>query len=127
MACSSDKDEDCVNIKKPEPARTCNLQPCANWKSGSWSKVSLVELIMTYSVPKGVMVCSSPLRVSPDILQSHFCYVLDSVQTAVGWQEGNTVMSSVSTLRVAVLSDPSTVKMCPADLPARWHAHKSPV
>eukprot|EP00066_Takifugu_rubripes_P024842 XP_011614108.1 PREDICTED: A disintegrin and metalloproteinase with thrombospondin motifs 12 [Takifugu rubripes] len=38
VACSSHNNEDCANIKRPEPARTCNLQPCALWKSGSWSK-----------------------------------------------------------------------------------------
>uniref|UniRef100_H3DES8 ADAM metallopeptidase with thrombospondin type 1 motif, 12 n=1 Tax=Tetraodon nigroviridis TaxID=99883 RepID=H3DES8_TETNG len=38
VACSSSKDEDCASLKRPEPARTCNLQPCANWKSGGWSK-----------------------------------------------------------------------------------------
>nr|XP_033476478.1 A disintegrin and metalloproteinase with thrombospondin motifs 12 [Epinephelus lanceolatus] len=38
VVCSSQKDEDCANIKRPEPARTCHLQPCATWQSGSWSK-----------------------------------------------------------------------------------------
>ncbi|XP_019744003.1 A disintegrin and metalloproteinase with thrombospondin motifs 12 isoform X2 [Hippocampus comes] len=38
VTCSSQKDEDCAGTKKPEPARTCHLQPCATWQSGSWSK-----------------------------------------------------------------------------------------
>ncbi|XP_061623007.1 A disintegrin and metalloproteinase with thrombospondin motifs 12 [Phyllopteryx taeniolatus] len=38
VTCSSQKDEDCASTKKPEPARTCRLQPCATWQSGSWSK-----------------------------------------------------------------------------------------
>ncbi|XP_060927739.1 A disintegrin and metalloproteinase with thrombospondin motifs 12 [Limanda limanda] len=38
VACSSPNDEDCANVKRPEPARTCELQPCATWQSGSWSK-----------------------------------------------------------------------------------------
>ncbi|XP_015238080.1 PREDICTED: A disintegrin and metalloproteinase with thrombospondin motifs 7-like [Cyprinodon variegatus] len=38
VVCSSEKDEDCANMKRPEPARTCRLQPCATWKTGSWSK-----------------------------------------------------------------------------------------
>lgn len=38
VVCSSQKDEDCANLKRPEPARTCHLQPCASWQSGSWSK-----------------------------------------------------------------------------------------
>ncbi|XP_049618973.1 A disintegrin and metalloproteinase with thrombospondin motifs 12 isoform X1 [Syngnathus scovelli] len=38
VTCSSQKDEDCAGTKKPEPARTCRLQPCAIWQSGSWSK-----------------------------------------------------------------------------------------
>ncbi|XP_067470885.1 A disintegrin and metalloproteinase with thrombospondin motifs 12 [Thunnus thynnus] len=40
VACSSQNDEDCANMKRPEPARTCHLQPCATWQSGSWSKCS---------------------------------------------------------------------------------------
>uniref|UniRef100_A0A8C5H0Q5 ADAM metallopeptidase with thrombospondin type 1 motif, 12 n=1 Tax=Gouania willdenowi TaxID=441366 RepID=A0A8C5H0Q5_GOUWI len=40
VMCSSQNDDDCANMKKPEPARTCRLQPCAIWQSGSWSKVS---------------------------------------------------------------------------------------
>ncbi|XP_037339264.2 A disintegrin and metalloproteinase with thrombospondin motifs 12 isoform X2 [Pungitius pungitius] len=38
VVCSSRKDEDCAGVKRPEPARTCPLQPCAIWHSGSWSK-----------------------------------------------------------------------------------------
>ncbi|XP_028313180.1 A disintegrin and metalloproteinase with thrombospondin motifs 7 isoform X2 [Gouania willdenowi] len=38
VMCSSQNDDDCANMKKPEPARTCRLQPCAIWQSGSWSK-----------------------------------------------------------------------------------------
>ncbi|XP_074495348.1 A disintegrin and metalloproteinase with thrombospondin motifs 12-like [Sebastes fasciatus] len=37
VACSSQNDEDCASMKRPEPARTCHLQPCATWHSGSWS------------------------------------------------------------------------------------------
>ncbi|KAG7221395.1 hypothetical protein INR49_017271 [Caranx melampygus] len=38
VTCSSQKDKDCASMKRPEPARTCQLQPCATWQSGSWSK-----------------------------------------------------------------------------------------
>ncbi|KAF7659159.1 hypothetical protein LDENG_00002420 [Lucifuga dentata] len=38
VVCSSQNDEDCASLKRPEPARTCHLQPCASWQSGSWSK-----------------------------------------------------------------------------------------
>ncbi|XP_029961195.1 A disintegrin and metalloproteinase with thrombospondin motifs 12-like [Salarias fasciatus] len=38
VMCSSQKDEDCASVKRPEPARTCHLQPCATWQSSSWSK-----------------------------------------------------------------------------------------
>ncbi|XP_028269800.1 A disintegrin and metalloproteinase with thrombospondin motifs 12-like [Parambassis ranga] len=38
VMCSSENDEDCAKMKRPEPARTCHLQPCAIWQSGSWSK-----------------------------------------------------------------------------------------
>uniref|UniRef100_A0A8C4F770 ADAM metallopeptidase with thrombospondin type 1 motif, 12 n=1 Tax=Dicentrarchus labrax TaxID=13489 RepID=A0A8C4F770_DICLA len=38
VECSSQNDEDCANMKRPEPARTCHLQPCATWQSSSWSK-----------------------------------------------------------------------------------------
>lgn len=38
VACSSQLDKDCANTERPEPARTCHLQPCATWQSGSWSK-----------------------------------------------------------------------------------------
>ncbi|KAF0034120.1 hypothetical protein F2P81_014186 [Scophthalmus maximus] len=40
VMCSSQSDEDCASVKRPEPARTCQLQPCATWQSGSWSKCS---------------------------------------------------------------------------------------
>uniref|UniRef100_A0A667ZYR4 ADAM metallopeptidase with thrombospondin type 1 motif, 12 n=1 Tax=Myripristis murdjan TaxID=586833 RepID=A0A667ZYR4_9TELE len=38
VMCSSQNDEDCANIKKPEPARTCHLRHCATWLSSNWSK-----------------------------------------------------------------------------------------
>uniref|UniRef100_A0A8C8A0A4 ADAM metallopeptidase with thrombospondin type 1 motif, 12 n=1 Tax=Oryzias sinensis TaxID=183150 RepID=A0A8C8A0A4_9TELE len=38
VTCSSQNDEDCAKMKRPEPARTCHLQPCATWQAGSWSK-----------------------------------------------------------------------------------------
>uniref|UniRef100_A0A665WIX7 A disintegrin and metalloproteinase with thrombospondin motifs 12-like n=1 Tax=Echeneis naucrates TaxID=173247 RepID=A0A665WIX7_ECHNA len=38
VVCSSQNDKDCAGMKRPEPARTCELQPCAAWQSGSWSK-----------------------------------------------------------------------------------------
>ncbi|XP_073322720.1 A disintegrin and metalloproteinase with thrombospondin motifs 12-like [Pagrus major] len=38
VACSSQNDDDCASMKRPEPARTCHLQPCATWQTGSWSK-----------------------------------------------------------------------------------------
>ncbi|XP_070689623.1 A disintegrin and metalloproteinase with thrombospondin motifs 12-like [Pempheris klunzingeri] len=38
VACSSQNYVDCANMKRPEPARTCHLQPCATWQSGNWSK-----------------------------------------------------------------------------------------
>lgn len=40
VECSSQIEGDCASMKRPEPARTCHLQPCATWQSGSWSKVS---------------------------------------------------------------------------------------
>jgi len=43
VVCSSPEDGDCASLKRPEPARTCHLQPCATWHSGSWSKVSNVR------------------------------------------------------------------------------------
>uniref|UniRef100_A0A672ZY59 A disintegrin and metalloproteinase with thrombospondin motifs 12-like n=1 Tax=Sphaeramia orbicularis TaxID=375764 RepID=A0A672ZY59_9TELE len=39
VTCSSKNEDDCANTQRPEPARTCHLQPCAAWQSGSWSKV----------------------------------------------------------------------------------------
>ncbi|KAM6930888.1 LOW QUALITY PROTEIN: A disintegrin and metalloproteinase with thrombospondin motifs 12-like [Xenentodon cancila] len=38
VVCSSHNDEDCAKTKRPEPARTCHLQPCATWQTGMWSK-----------------------------------------------------------------------------------------
>uniref|UniRef100_A0A8C6P469 ADAM metallopeptidase with thrombospondin type 1 motif, 12 n=1 Tax=Nothobranchius furzeri TaxID=105023 RepID=A0A8C6P469_NOTFU len=38
VMCSSQNEEDCANMKRPEPARTCHLQPCATWQTSSWSK-----------------------------------------------------------------------------------------
>ncbi|XP_055079982.1 A disintegrin and metalloproteinase with thrombospondin motifs 7 [Periophthalmus magnuspinnatus] len=38
VVCSSQNEEDCLHTERPEPARTCHLQPCATWQSGSWSK-----------------------------------------------------------------------------------------
>ncbi|CAK6950782.1 LOW QUALITY PROTEIN: A disintegrin and metalloproteinase with thrombospondin motifs 12 [Scomber scombrus] len=38
VMCSTQNDNDCAKLKRPEPARTCHLQPCATWQSGSWSK-----------------------------------------------------------------------------------------
>ncbi|XP_053727080.1 A disintegrin and metalloproteinase with thrombospondin motifs 12 [Synchiropus splendidus] len=38
VTCSSQNSEDCASMKKPDPARTCLLQPCATWQAGSWSK-----------------------------------------------------------------------------------------
>lgn len=115
--CSSSKDEDCGNIKRPEPARTCNLQLCANWKSGSWSKVGALFPGVRWRA------CPSSARV----LLSHFPHLPASVQTAVGWQQGDTGMSSVWILRASGPSDPFTVRMAPADPSAHWRAHKSPV
>ncbi|XP_067263336.1 A disintegrin and metalloproteinase with thrombospondin motifs 12 [Chanodichthys erythropterus] len=38
VTCSSEREEDCTSVKKPEPAQRCNLRPCAIWKSGNWTK-----------------------------------------------------------------------------------------
>ncbi|KAK7934407.1 hypothetical protein WMY93_005303 [Mugilogobius chulae] len=38
VVCSSQNEEDCLHTERPEPARTCHLQPCATWHSGTWSK-----------------------------------------------------------------------------------------
>ncbi|XP_029017104.1 A disintegrin and metalloproteinase with thrombospondin motifs 12 [Betta splendens] len=38
VACSSREDQDCSSTRRPEPARTCRVQPCAAWRSGGWSK-----------------------------------------------------------------------------------------
>ncbi|XP_040194028.1 A disintegrin and metalloproteinase with thrombospondin motifs 12 [Rana temporaria] len=40
VECSTETDEDCGHIKKPDPARRCHLRPCASWKTGNWSKCS---------------------------------------------------------------------------------------
>ncbi|EMP27287.1 A disintegrin and metalloproteinase with thrombospondin motifs 12, partial [Chelonia mydas] len=40
VECNSKNESDCQHIKKPDPARRCHLRPCANWKTGSWSKCS---------------------------------------------------------------------------------------
>ncbi|XP_073716344.1 A disintegrin and metalloproteinase with thrombospondin motifs 12-like [Misgurnus anguillicaudatus] len=38
VVCNLGRDEDCANLKKPEPAQRCNLRPCAIWKMGNWSQ-----------------------------------------------------------------------------------------
>uniref|UniRef100_A0AAY4DAT3 Peptidase M12B domain-containing protein n=1 Tax=Denticeps clupeoides TaxID=299321 RepID=A0AAY4DAT3_9TELE len=38
VVCSSLQEEVCVGMKKPEPARRCNIQPCTGWHIGDWSK-----------------------------------------------------------------------------------------
>ncbi|TRY71432.1 hypothetical protein DNTS_011669 [Danionella cerebrum] len=38
VSCSSEREEDCSSVNKPEPARRCHMRPCAVWKSGNWSK-----------------------------------------------------------------------------------------
>ncbi|XP_031426378.1 A disintegrin and metalloproteinase with thrombospondin motifs 12 isoform X2 [Clupea harengus] len=38
LVCSSPQEADCASVKKPEPARRCNLRPCTGWKAGNWSK-----------------------------------------------------------------------------------------
>ncbi|XP_019351519.1 A disintegrin and metalloproteinase with thrombospondin motifs 12 isoform X1 [Alligator mississippiensis] len=40
VECSSKNESDCQHVKKPDPARRCYLRPCANWKTGNWSKCS---------------------------------------------------------------------------------------
>uniref|UniRef100_A0A674B862 ADAM metallopeptidase with thrombospondin type 1 motif, 12 n=1 Tax=Salmo trutta TaxID=8032 RepID=A0A674B862_SALTR len=45
VLCSSQQESDCANLKRPEPARTCHLRPCATWLSGNWSKVSRCEVV----------------------------------------------------------------------------------
>lgn len=42
VKCSSNEDSHCENIKRPDPARRCHLRPCTTWKSGNWSKVSIL-------------------------------------------------------------------------------------
>eukprot|EP00079_Xenopus_tropicalis_P032548 XP_017946319.1 PREDICTED: A disintegrin and metalloproteinase with thrombospondin motifs 12 [Xenopus tropicalis] len=38
--CSTEFDDDCKHIKKPDPARRCHLRPCARWETGDWTKCS---------------------------------------------------------------------------------------
>ncbi|XP_069076644.1 A disintegrin and metalloproteinase with thrombospondin motifs 12 isoform X2 [Pleurodeles waltl] len=38
--CSTMNSSDCQHVKRPDPARTCHLRPCAIWKIGNWSKCS---------------------------------------------------------------------------------------
>ncbi|CAL8345639.1 unnamed protein product [Lota lota] len=38
IMCSSQNDEDCMSLQRPEPARTCHLQPCATWLNSNWTK-----------------------------------------------------------------------------------------
>ncbi|XP_045141198.1 A disintegrin and metalloproteinase with thrombospondin motifs 12 [Echinops telfairi] len=40
VQCSTQKDVDCENTLRPEPAKKCHLRPCAGWKVGNWSKCS---------------------------------------------------------------------------------------
>ncbi|KAG8456748.1 hypothetical protein GDO86_002507 [Hymenochirus boettgeri] len=40
VGCSSASESDCSHIKKPDPARRCNLRPCAIWQTGNWTKCS---------------------------------------------------------------------------------------
>uniref|UniRef100_A0ABM5FUA3 A disintegrin and metalloproteinase with thrombospondin motifs 12 n=1 Tax=Pogona vitticeps TaxID=103695 RepID=A0ABM5FUA3_9SAUR len=40
VECSTQNESDCQHITKPEPARRCYLRPCAQWKTGNWSKCS---------------------------------------------------------------------------------------
>ncbi|XP_051552292.1 A disintegrin and metalloproteinase with thrombospondin motifs 12-like [Myxocyprinus asiaticus] len=37
VVCNSEREEDCASVKKPEPARRCNLRPCATWMTGDWT------------------------------------------------------------------------------------------
>lgn len=60
--CSSQRDEDCASLKRPEPARTCHLQPCASWQSGSWSKVS--HLSVQLSSPRFLSAAFSDEEIS---------------------------------------------------------------
>ncbi|XP_030647560.1 A disintegrin and metalloproteinase with thrombospondin motifs 12-like [Chanos chanos] len=38
VLCSAPQETDCDITKKPDPARRCNLGPCAAWNTSSWSK-----------------------------------------------------------------------------------------
>ncbi|XP_074851795.1 A disintegrin and metalloproteinase with thrombospondin motifs 12 [Carettochelys insculpta] len=40
VECNSKNESDCQHIKKPVPARRCQVRPCAKWKTGSWSRCS---------------------------------------------------------------------------------------
>ncbi|XP_075703708.1 A disintegrin and metalloproteinase with thrombospondin motifs 12 [Rhinoderma darwinii] len=40
VECNTGNETDCGHIKKPDPARRCQLRPCAHWRSGNWSKCS---------------------------------------------------------------------------------------
>ncbi|XP_051784068.1 A disintegrin and metalloproteinase with thrombospondin motifs 12 [Erpetoichthys calabaricus] len=40
VECSTGKETDCKNIKRPDPARRCHLQLCTIWKNENWSKCS---------------------------------------------------------------------------------------
>uniref|UniRef100_A0A8D0L0W6 ADAM metallopeptidase with thrombospondin type 1 motif 7 n=1 Tax=Sphenodon punctatus TaxID=8508 RepID=A0A8D0L0W6_SPHPU len=40
VRCSTGKEDDCTNAKKPIPARRCYLRPCSSWRVGNWSKCS---------------------------------------------------------------------------------------
>ncbi|XP_051499409.1 A disintegrin and metalloproteinase with thrombospondin motifs 12 [Apus apus] len=40
VECSSRNTSHCQHMKKPDVARKCYLRPCANWKTGNWSKCS---------------------------------------------------------------------------------------
>ncbi|KAG7278284.1 hypothetical protein CRUP_036361 [Coryphaenoides rupestris] len=37
VVCSTQREADCVSLQRPEPARTCHLQPCATWLYGNWT------------------------------------------------------------------------------------------
>ncbi|CAB1320066.1 unnamed protein product, partial [Coregonus sp. 'balchen'] len=48
VLCSSQHESDCANLKRPEPARTCHLRPCATWLNH--------VIIRTDKCPKGCEV-----------------------------------------------------------------------
>ncbi|XP_035382028.1 A disintegrin and metalloproteinase with thrombospondin motifs 12 [Electrophorus electricus] len=37
IRCSSEVEADCSTLARPEPARHCNLRPCAAWYTSNWS------------------------------------------------------------------------------------------